>query len=48
LAKTSKTRDEFFEWRAERGLANRFVEIKGEQPDPVLREALRERYVKRR
>ncbi|WP_352749194.1 HNH endonuclease signature motif containing protein [Mesorhizobium sp. M0615] len=44
LAKTSKTRDEFFEWRAERGLFNRRVDISGERPDPVLRGALRERY----
>lgn len=44
LAKTSKTRDEFEEWRAQRGLPIRAIQVPGERPDPVLRAAVRTNY----
>lgn len=44
LAKTSKSFEEFLEWRRERKLPVRSIEVPGEMPDPVIRRELRQRF----
>lgn len=42
MAKTTKSLEEWLQWRRERGLFIRTITVLGEAPDPVLRKALRE------
>ena len=42
-SKTSKTFDEYLNWRLERKLVFRQIKIPSEKPDPVLRKYLREK-----
>lgn len=44
LAKTSKSLEEFLEWRRERKLPTRDIKVPGELPDPIARRELRQRF----